>query len=160
MDNLDPQTRKNIVRSHFEGVKHLTEKLDADHIFYMNETPCYIDIVSSKTLDFVGAKNVDGATTGNEKSRFTVAITTSESERMLKGYVIFKGLKNIPKCEVPSNIMVNVSMGGSMKEELMIDYGKKILRARGPFLCNEDSVILLDSYGSHLHNSVKMKQKV
>ena len=63
----------------------------------MDETPVYIDMVSPTTLDFIGNKNVDGTTTGNEKSRFTVAITVSASGIMLKAYVIFKGLKNVPK---------------------------------------------------------------
>ena len=78
------------------GVEHLAKKLDEHHIFNMDETPVYIDMISSTTLEFKGGKNVNGASTGHEKSRFTVAITTSASGKMLKGYVIFKGLKNIP----------------------------------------------------------------
>ena len=136
-------------------MKHLTDQLDADHIFNMDDTPVYIEVASSKTLDFVGNKNVDGATTDYKKSRLTVAITTSASGRMLKAYVIFKGLINVPRCTVPANIVMNVSMGGSVKEELMIDNCRKILRARGTLLCNEDSVLLLDSHSSNLHDSVK-----
>lgn len=136
-------------------MEQLTANLDADHIFNMDETPMYIDMVSDTTLEFKGIKNVDGMSTGHEKSRFTVTLTISASGKKLKAYVIFKGLKNVPKCEVPQNIVVNVSMGGSMKEDLMIDYCKRVLRSRGPFLCNEESLLLLDSHGSHTHETVK-----
>ena len=67
------------MRSHLEGIKHLTENLDADDFFN-------IDMVNID-ITLIWCKNVDGATTGHEKSRFTVAVTTSASGRMLKGYL-------------------------------------------------------------------------
>ena len=73
---------------------------------------------------------------------------------MLKTYVIFKGLKNIPKCSVPANIVLNVSKGGSMKE-LMLDYCRRVLRLRESFFCNDESLLLLDTHASHTHESVK-----
>ena len=45
----------------------------------MDETPVYIDI-----LDFIGSKNVDWMTTGHEKCRFMVAITTCAAGNMLQ----------------------------------------------------------------------------
>ena len=133
----------------------MTADLDDQHIFNMDETPVYIDMISSTTLDFTGEKNVNGASTGHEKSRLTVAISTVASGKMLKGYVFFKGLKNIPKCNVPANTVMNVSIGGSMKEELMLDWCQKVFRARGSFLYNEDSLLLLDTHASHTRPSVK-----
>ena len=90
-------------------------------------------------------------TTGHEKYRFTVAIITCAAGNLLKSYVIFKGLKNVPKCHVPSNIILSVSKSGSMKEELMLDYCRRVLRARGLFLCKEESLLLLDTHASHTH---------
>ena len=130
-DNKDPAERKEIVKSHLSGVEQLTQNLNATHIFNMDETPVYIDMVSNCTLDFKGNKNVDGVTTGHEKCRFTVALTISAAGNFLKTYVIFKGLKNVPKCNVPPNMVINVSKGSSMKEELMLDYCRRVLRARG-----------------------------
>ena len=121
----------------------------------MDETPVYIDMVSSTTMDFIGSKNVDSMTTGHEKCRFTLAITTCAAGNMLKSYVIFKGLKNVPKYHVPSNIIFSVSKGGSMKEELMLDYYRRVLRARGLFLYNEESLLPLDTHASHTHELVK-----
>ena len=74
-------------------MEQLAQNLDADHIFNVNETPVYIDMVSPTTLDFIGDKNVDGTTTGNEKFRFTVAITVSASGKMLKA-CHFQSTKN------------------------------------------------------------------
>ena len=119
----------------------------------MDETPVYTDMVSSTTMDFIGSKNVDGMITGHEKCRFTVAITTCAAGNMLKSYVIFKGIKKVPKCHVPSNIILSISKGGSVKEELMLDYCRRVLRARGLFLCNEESLLLLDTHASHTHES-------
>ena len=47
--------------SHLRGVEQLIINLDADHIFNMDETTVYIDMVSSKTFYFTGNKNVDEA---------------------------------------------------------------------------------------------------
>ena len=154
-DNKDPAERKEIVRSHLSGVEQLTQNLNATHIFNMDETPVYIDMVSNCTLDFKGNKNVDGVTTGHEKCRFTVALTISAAGNFLKTYVIFKGLKNVPKCNVPPSMVINVSKGGSMKEELMLDYCRRVLRARGSFLCTEESMLMLDTHASHTNDSVK-----
>ena len=69
--------------------------------------------------------------------------------------ICFKGLKNIPKHHVPSSIILSVSKGGSVKEELVLDYCRRVLRARGLFLCNEETLLLLDIHASHTHESVK-----
>ena len=42
-----------------------------------------------------------------------------------------------------------------MKEEFVLDYCRRVLRARGLFLCNEETLLLLDTHASHTHESVK-----
>ena len=44
-------------------------------IMNMDETPCCFDIPRSSTFDLKGVKTVKMKTTGNEKLRFTVALT-------------------------------------------------------------------------------------
>ena len=83
-DNRDPAVKRITARSHLSGVEQLTQNLDKAHIFNMDETPVYIDMVSSTTMDFIGSKNVDGMTTGHEKCRFTVAINTCAAGNMLQ----------------------------------------------------------------------------
>ncbi len=63
----------------------------------MDETPCYFDMASDKTLHFKGDKNVEGVDTGNQKSRFTVVLCSSASGFFVKSMIIFKGLKKVPK---------------------------------------------------------------
>jgi hypothetical protein len=120
----------------------------------MDETPVYMDMVGSTTIDFKGGRNVDGAHTGHEKSRFTVVMCSSMSGRLTKTMVIFKGLKNVPKCEIPANIHVAVSKGGSMKEPLMLEWLDKCFRARGSFFATTKSLLLMDNHLSHNRESV------
>jgi hypothetical protein len=47
----------------------MTAYLDADVIFNMDETPVYIDMLSSTTISFVGEKNTEAIGTGHGKSR-------------------------------------------------------------------------------------------
>ena len=88
----------------------------------MDETPCYFDMASDQTLHFKGANNVDGVDTGHRKSRFTVVLCCSGDGRMIKTLIIFKGLKNVPKLNLPSSIEVTVSMGGSMNTGIMLKW--------------------------------------
>ncbi len=56
----------------------------------MDETPCYYDMASDHTLDFKGAKNVDGVDTENRKSRFTTVFCASASGRLVKTLIILR----------------------------------------------------------------------
>lgn len=86
-------------------------------IFNMDETPFYYDIVYDRTIDNVGSRTIDVVHTGHTKSRFTVVVTLCSDGSMLKGFVIFGGLKNIPKLTLPSNIVVVVNKSGSMDQK-------------------------------------------
>ena len=112
----------------------------------MDETPCYVDMVGTSTLHFKGEKNVDGQTTGHDKTRFTVVITIDANGRVLKSLVILKGLKKVPKVQVPDNIEVVVSDGGSMNEDIMKVWISKIFTSRGPYLATQKGVLFMDSH--------------
>ena len=120
----------------------------------MDETPCYIDMTGDKTLDFVGVKNVDAMTTGNDKSRFTVVLLISCEGRICKTMIILKGLVHIPKCDVPDNIKLTVSKGGSMSEPLMLNWIDNIYMSRGPHMVTQPSLLLMDSHRSHTTDKV------
>jgi len=125
----------------------------------MDETPCYYDMASERTLDFRGADSVDAANTGNDKSGFTAVLCSSADGRMIKTLVILKGLKNIPKCHVPENIHLCVSMGGSMTEDLMKTWIDKCFFNRGPYLATSPSLLFMDCHKSHLVDSVIISLK-
>ncbi len=143
-----------IVQDHIRGVTQLTGAMQPSQIFNMDETPCYFDMTSERTLDFKGADAVDAANTGNDKSWFTVVLCSSADGRMLKTLVILKGLKNVPKCSIPANIYLCVSQGGSMTEDVMKIWITNCFQNRGPYMANQPGLLFMDHHKSHLADSV------
>ncbi len=132
-----------------------TMGLDGDHIFNMDETPCFFDMANDTTLHFKGDKNVDGVDTGNRKSRFTVTLTVSLSGKVVKSQIIFKNLKFVPKnLKLPKGIMVSVSKGGSMNTPLMKEWIRGCYAVRGPYFPNSKSLLIMDHYGSHVKDEI------
>ena len=87
-DNRHHCVLKSIVYDYIQSLNHMAHGLDADHIFNMDETPCYSDKVGQQTIDFQGDRNADDTHTGHQKSRFTVAMCASLSGRIIK-YISF-----------------------------------------------------------------------
>lgn len=143
-----------ILKTFLIGSEQFTAGYDLNQIYNMDETPCYFDMASDQTLHFKGAKNVDGVDTGHRKSRFTVVLCCSGDGRMIKTLIIFKGLKNVPKLNLPSSIEVTVSMGGSMNTGIMLKWVRSCFTVRGPFLSSTKSLLYMDSFGSHLKEEV------
>jgi hypothetical protein len=79
-------------------------------------------MVGSMTIDFKCTKSIDLVTTGHVKTRFTVLLTIAANGYCLPAYVVFRGLKKVPNCAVPENVIVNVNESGSMDRRLMLDY--------------------------------------
>ena len=75
---------------------------------------------------------------------------------MVKTLITFKGLKNVPKLNLPSDVEVAVSMGGSMNVSLMLIWIRTCFTQRGPFLARTPSILYMDSYGSHIKEEVSM----
>jgi hypothetical protein len=76
----------------------------------------------------------------------TCVITIAADGTVLPAYVILKGLKKVPKCDTPANIVVNVSSSGSMDTSLMLDYLEKIVL---PYTKNRKALLLMDEFGAH-----------
>ena len=102
-------------------------------IYNMYETSCYFDMASDQTLHFKGDKNIDGIDTSHRKLRFTVTLCCCADGRMVKTLIVFKGLKNVPKLNLPADVEVTVSMGGSMNTCLMLKWIRSCFTQRGPF---------------------------
>lgn len=103
------------------------------NIFNMDETPCYFDMTYNNTLHYKGEKTVEGITTGNTKRRFSVVLCYSMNGNFVKTMIIFKGLKKVPKINVPSNIFLAVSKGGSMDSQLMKSWAANCFNKRFHF---------------------------
>ena len=158
-DNRDSILLRNIARDHIRGLEQLTLELDSSRIFNMDETPCYMDMSNDSTLDFVGNKNVDATNTGNDKSRFTVVLCICADGRILNAMVILKGLVHVPRCDIPQNIKLFASKGGSMNETLMHQWIQSVFTTRGRYLSTEPSLLIMDSHRSHYVETVITKLK-
>ena len=123
-------------------------------IYNMDQTPCYFDMASDQTLHFKSYKNVGGIDTGHRKSRFTVILCCCADGRMVKTLIVFKGLKNVPKLNLPADVEVTVSMGGSMNTCLMLKWIRSCFTQRRPFLARTPSILYMDSYRSHIKEEV------
>ena len=74
-DTRTTQEQQDIVVSFFAELDSSIHFYEKRAIVNMDETPVYFDMVQSRTLSERGAKSVDLNTTGNDKMRFTVALT-------------------------------------------------------------------------------------
>lgn len=93
-------------------------------IWNMDEVPCYIDMMSDKTITFMGEKSVQASGTGRAKTWFTSALTVSKSGKILKTMIILKGLKKAVK--VLKNIELAASIGGSINDKIMHHWIDKV----------------------------------
>ena len=96
--------KHQVVRDFLVSSAQSTVGYNLMQIYNMDETPCYFDMASDQTLYFKGNKNVDDIDTGHRKSRFTVTLCCCADGRMVKTLIVFKGLKNVPKRNLPADV--------------------------------------------------------
>ena len=127
-NQMTKEEKMEKVSDYLKSVRHFSSTYDACNIINMDETPVYIDMPHRRTIHPKGSKTVDMVTTGHEKTRFTVSLTVKADGTVLSAFVIFRGLKKIPKVIKPSNVHIEVSDSGSMDQYLMQKYIKEILQ--------------------------------
>lgn len=102
-------------------------------------------------------------TTGNEKLRFTVALTAGVKRVgnefnavRLPPMLIFKNLKKAPKGKFPTGMAVLGSKGGTMKQTFIVNtFIPKIWKRRpGGFFNTGQSLLLMDSATCHLNRGI------
>lgn len=168
-----PPNAPALIRNYFEHVDEHLKGLPLSDILNMDETPMYFDMPRNRTFDLRAVQTVPAKTAGYDKLRFTVVLTIAADGTKLFPMIIFKGkysihefdslihlipfsgLKNIPKGNYPTDVIVTVSMKGSMKEELMLEYIAKVVKGRRQSLWKMPSALIMDSYRSHLMDSIK-----
>lgn len=124
-----------------------------------DETPVYIDMPRTCTVNEVGAREVRVRTTGYEKQRVTVMLCVTADGRKLPPYIILKR-KNMPKNETfPSDVVVRVQEKGWMTSDLMLDWIEVVWKQRpGASLGAPEgtkSMLVLDAFRGHLTPEVK-----
>jgi len=121
-----------------------------------DQTPLTFDNPYDRTLNMKGANTVSIATTGHEKSRFTVMLACMADGTKLPPYVIFKR-KTLPKgMKFPKGIHVRVHPKGWMDENLMLDWLKTVWGRRQDGHLQR-SLLVLDAFRCHRMPSIKQQ---
>jgi transposase-like protein len=120
-------------------------------VLQCDETPVYFDMANPRTIEFKGTKTVDLLTTGHTKTRFTCLLTLAAHGQVLECYVVFRGLKNVPNCHIPENIIVNVNESGTMNRHLMLDYMRRVVYR---YLGGRNGGLIMDSFRAHFVEEV------
>lgn len=115
----------------------------------MDEIPVTFDLPTSRTVELKGAKEVSVATTGHEKSNFTIMLTVTADGAKLPPLVIFKR-KTIPKGNFPKNIVVFANEKGWVNASVM---NRKSLVKKEEF--RPKSLLIYDACPAHRVEGVK-----
>lgn len=120
----------------------------------LDEVPVPFDIVSNRTVEVKGKDDISIASTGNEKTNFTVVLGILADGSKLPPMLIFKR-KTLPKGNFPG-VIIKANPTGWMNSDLMKEWIDEIwLRRANPAVKSEESVLVLDSARCHLTDNVK-----
>ncbi len=122
----------------------------------MDETPMTFDLPSNTTVNELGSRTVSIRTTGHERTNFTVVLTCMADGTKLPPIVIFK-LKNIPRGNFPSGVIVRANPTGWMNENEMLYWIENVWVKRAERFSNPQSLLVLDSFSAHVVDSVKWR---
>ena len=131
----------------------IAHKFAHSNIFAMDETACWMDMVSDTTVDFCGAKSVPLKTSGHEKDHFSVILTGRADGRKLRPYIVFKGkgTRLIKELQKIPGVVVKFSANGWMNDGLMKDYLHSII---GSFLFSK-RLLIWDAYKCHISQATR-----
>ena len=120
-------------------------------IYNMDETPMRFELPSSPPLQFSGSRTVPVKCCGAEKRSFTVTLGVAADGAKLPPKVIFKGIRTLRDLVVPDSLCVYFYKKGWMDEPGVQQLIRQCL-PRNP--CNEPSLLVWDSFRSHLTDAV------
>lgn len=154
-DSRPKSEKKKIINEYFEELRYKLNKLSNEHmVINMDETPVYVDMMATRTISFTGEKNTEAHSTGHNKTRLTVVLAITASGKFLKTMVILKNLKNVPKCEVPQDIIVTCNKSGTMNTEIMHKWIDSCHNISGPFKNRDQRLLIMDSFSTHKESSI------
>ena len=116
----------------------------------MGETPIWVDMPSTTTIESVGAKTVPIKTTGHEKQRITVCLAVRGDGTKLPPFVVIPGAK-VPKTINYKGVKVMCSKNGWMNDALTLQWVKEIY---GSFSFNK-RMLVWDSFKCYINEEVK-----
>ena len=148
-----PGDLENKIYEFRRKVKQIRESGDFPYelIGNMDETPAYLDMVPSRTLDVKGKKTIKVKTTKSEKCRVTAVLSCVAVGNMLPPMVIFKGTTHRCINKVTgSNVCYQKKAW--MDERLMLTWIRDIWVKHTK---KRPSLLFLDSFSAHLTDNVK-----
>uniref|UniRef100_K7GCQ4 HTH CENPB-type domain-containing protein n=1 Tax=Pelodiscus sinensis TaxID=13735 RepID=K7GCQ4_PELSI len=130
-------------------------------IIKLHKQHCYdlslIDNPYNRMLEVKGAKTISIATTGHEKSRFTVMLACTADGMKLLPYIVLKH-KTMPNNVIfPNTVHVSVHPKGWIDEPLMLDWLQMVWVKRPGGLMRKRSLMVLDAFWCHHMKSVKKR---
>ncbi|CAI7859367.1 unnamed protein product [Closterium sp. NIES-53] len=133
--------------------------IDTAWIINADQTPLWLEMPATTTVDQTGVRSVPIRSAGYQKERVTVMLACTADGVKLKPWVFFKR-KTVPKGDFPADVVVACHENGWMDAEGVIRWLEECVK---PFLkprfgrCVKSSMLVLDSYRGHLTEGVKEK---
>lgn len=130
--------------------------LSPDDVINMDEVPMVFDIPPTRSVAEVGVKTVAVATTGHERTSFTVVLACTAGGQKLKPMLIFKRA-TMPREQLPSGVVVTCNKKGWMNTDVMGIWTDKCFRTRQGGFFKKKSLLVFDAMTAHKESSVQKK---
>ena len=121
-------------------------------IYNIDETTILFELSSTCSLEFTGSRTVPVKSSRAEKLSSAVTLAVAADGTKLPPKVIFKGIRHRRDLIILESLHVSFHKKGWMDEEGTKEWIRQCL-LRTP--CNEQSLLVWDSFRAHLTNEVK-----
>jgi hypothetical protein len=124
-------------------------KIRPKNVFNLDQVPRYFETEPTRTIAPKGARQVLMKKGGSSHKKFTVTFMASLAGHISRPHFLFPKLKNRPS--VPQGADVDVNETGMWSDKILHDFINKNIASRpATALFREPTLLILDSYGSHL----------
>ncbi|CAI7839926.1 unnamed protein product [Closterium sp. NIES-54] len=143
----------------FVRAKRRERGINTAWIINADQTPLWLEMPATTTMEETGVRSVPIRSAGYQKQRVTVMLACTADGRKLKPWVFFKR-KTLPKGDFPADVTVACHENGWMDSAGVVRWLEEGVK---PFLKPrfgrhaKSSMLVLDSYRSHLTEEVKEK---
>ena len=127
-----------------------------ENVIAIDETPIWLDMPSSTTVNEAGASNVTIRSTEHEKDRVTVCLAAKANGQKLKPFIVFRGGKRDVKRmnedrRLSGKCIIRSSANGWMNESLTVEWVQYVVDR----LSFAPRLLVWDTYKCHMTNGVK-----
>ncbi|CAI7918446.1 unnamed protein product [Closterium sp. NIES-54] len=133
--------------------------IETTWIINANQTPLWLEMPATTTVDQTGVRSVPIRSAGYQKERVTVMLACTADGMKLRPWVFFKR-KTVPKGVFPPDVVVSCHENGWMDANGVIQWLEECVKSflkPGFGRHARSSMVVLDSYRGHLTDAVKEK---